>query len=80
MNRNNYPPQRDLGAQGTEHGMRGMLNRWNGKIQEAMGRFSGKRGTQGRGTGRQVGGSMQEGLGRTERRPDDVIGDQPPRP
>ena len=80
MNRNNYPPQRDLGAHDTEHGMRGMLNKWNGKIQEAMGRLTGKHGTQARGTGRQTGGNIQEGFGKTERRADDVIGDQPPHP
>src|SRR5579883_275304 len=76
MSRSNYPPQREMGARGTEHGMRGMMNKWSGKIQAAMGKLTGKRGMQARGTGRQAGGSMQEGLGKAERKADDVIGDK----
>jgi uncharacterized protein YjbJ (UPF0337 family) len=77
MSRSNYPPQRDMGTRGTEHGMRGMMNKWTGKIQEAMGKLTGKRGMQARGTGRQAGGSIQEGMGKAERKADDVIGDKP---
>jgi len=72
MSTGNYP-QGNLGTRGTQRGMRGMVNKWSGKFQQAMGKLTGKRGMQAKGTGRQAGSATQEGLGKAERKADDII-------
>ncbi len=66
-------PRKDLGGRGSEHSLRGMLNRIGGQLQETMGRLTGSRRTQAGGEEREAKGAMQGEAGEQERRLDDRL-------
>lgn len=64
---------KDLGAQGEEHTLKGKLKQAAGKVQSKVGEATGNTDMESKGKGKQVEGTAQSTLGNAEKKVDNVI-------
>jgi|SwirhisoilCB2_FD_contig_31_30419291_length_440_multi_6_in_0_out_0_1 uncharacterized protein YjbJ (UPF0337 family) len=66
----------DLGTQGDKDSLKGKMNQAGGRVQRAFGSLTGDQSQEAKGAGKELKGNVQEGMGKTERKADDLLDDE----